>query len=380
MANRRALVKRRKAVRNIRKITRTMELIATARFKKALDRAIAAAAFTQKITELVGRPRARGRRPQASAARAQRGERRSRPAGADRQRGLCGGYNGNVLRAAIAHLDAQRSQGLRAPRATWSGKRGIAYFRFLRRPVAQQTSQIEDKPALRRGGAARQRAHRPLPARRDRLGRRGLHEVPLRRPAAPVVEHAAAALGRRGRRRGTRQAGKPVEYEFLPAPAEASSRRSCRRSFKVQLFKCFLDAAVSEQIARMVAMKAATETAGRHDQGADAPIQPRPPDADHQRAPGHHRRRRTRCPDPRALAEEQSDNASHGNHQRQHRHNHPGHRLDVRRRVRRRAPAGDLQRREDRVRAQGARRDLQPDRARCSSTWAAAACACVALG
>ena len=33
-------------------------------------------------------------------------------------------------------------------------------------------------------------------------------------------------------------------------------------SFKVKLFKCFLDAAVSEQIARMVAMKSATENAG----------------------------------------------------------------------------------------------------------------------
>jgi F-type H+-transporting ATPase subunit gamma len=32
-------------------------------------------------------------------------------------------------------------------------------------------------------------------------------------------------------------------------------------SFKVKLFKCFLDAAVSEQIARMIAMKAATENA-----------------------------------------------------------------------------------------------------------------------
>ena len=44
----------------------------------------------------------------------------------------------------------------------------------------------------------------------------------------------------------------------------------------------------------------------------------------------------------------------------QHRHDHPGHRLDVRRRVRRRPPAGDLQRREDRRRAQG--RQDPPDR------------------
>ena len=39
MAKARAIVKRRKSIQNIRKITRTMELIATARFKKALDRA-----------------------------------------------------------------------------------------------------------------------------------------------------------------------------------------------------------------------------------------------------------------------------------------------------------------------------------------------------
>ena len=53
MAKARAIVKRRKSVQNIRKITRTMELIATARFKKALDRATAAEAYTRKIAELV---------------------------------------------------------------------------------------------------------------------------------------------------------------------------------------------------------------------------------------------------------------------------------------------------------------------------------------
>ena len=52
MAKTRALVKRRKAIRNIRKITRTMELIATSRFQKALQRAVQAEAFTRKITEL----------------------------------------------------------------------------------------------------------------------------------------------------------------------------------------------------------------------------------------------------------------------------------------------------------------------------------------
>src|SRR5712672_526986 len=52
MAKARSIVIRRKAVQNIRKITRTMELIATARFKKALDRATEAEAYTRKIAEL----------------------------------------------------------------------------------------------------------------------------------------------------------------------------------------------------------------------------------------------------------------------------------------------------------------------------------------
>ncbi len=49
-------------------------------------------------------------------------------------------------------------------------------------------------------------------------------------------------------------------YEFLPS-AESILDEVLPTSFKVKLFKCFLDAAVSEQIARMVAMKAATENA-----------------------------------------------------------------------------------------------------------------------
>jgi F-type H+-transporting ATPase subunit gamma len=53
----------------------------------------------------------------------------------------------------------------------------------------------------------------------------------------------------------------PVEYEFLPEPKEILEQL-LPESFKVRLFKCFLDAAVSEQIARRVTMKAATENAG----------------------------------------------------------------------------------------------------------------------
>ena len=53
MAKARAIVKRRKAVRNIRKITKTMQMIATAKFQKSLKRAVGTKPFTQKVRELV---------------------------------------------------------------------------------------------------------------------------------------------------------------------------------------------------------------------------------------------------------------------------------------------------------------------------------------
>jgi F-type H+-transporting ATPase subunit gamma len=49
-------------------------------------------------------------------------------------------------------------------------------------------------------------------------------------------------------------------YEFLPDPVSILEE-IVPVSFKVRLFKCFLDAAVSEQISRMIAMRGATENA-----------------------------------------------------------------------------------------------------------------------
>jgi F-type H+-transporting ATPase subunit gamma len=53
MAKARALDRRRKSVKNIRKITRTMELIATARFKKAMDRSVASRDYTHRLAKIL---------------------------------------------------------------------------------------------------------------------------------------------------------------------------------------------------------------------------------------------------------------------------------------------------------------------------------------
>src|SRR6476646_8214037 len=101
MAKARALDKRRKSIRNIRKITRTMELIATARFKKAMDRAHAATAYTRRMTQLVADLANSGLEVKHPLLEGREKTERAILLVLSANRGLCGGYNGNVQRAAF---------------------------------------------------------------------------------------------------------------------------------------------------------------------------------------------------------------------------------------------------------------------------------------
>src|SRR4051812_15386639 len=105
MAKARIIVKRRKAVRNIRKITKVMQMIASSRYQKAYKRAMGTKPYVKKIAEMVASA--------VQAMRASGGEvehplMKEPAAGLKKtavliltsNRGLCGGYNGGVQRLA----------------------------------------------------------------------------------------------------------------------------------------------------------------------------------------------------------------------------------------------------------------------------------------
>ncbi len=147
MAKTRALVKRRKAIRNIRKITRTMELIATARFKKAMDRAVEADAYTRKIAELVaelGKSSGKGANHPLLA------DRPEPKAGVllvlSSNRGLCGGYNANVLKQLMKSLELTGQKY--EVKLELSGKRGIAFAKYRGLKTVAQYTHFEDKPSF----------------------------------------------------------------------------------------------------------------------------------------------------------------------------------------------------------------------------------------
>src|SRR5919206_364123 len=131
MAKARALDKRRKSIRNIRKITRTMELIATARYKKAMDRATAATSYTRRITQVVADLANAGLEVSHPLLEDHGKTERATLLILTANRGLCGGYNGAVMRTALPRLNELKT-GYTYVDIEIAGKRGIAAAKFRR--------------------------------------------------------------------------------------------------------------------------------------------------------------------------------------------------------------------------------------------------------
>lgn len=263
MAKARALDKRRKSIKNIRKITRTMELIATARFKKALDRAQSSMAYTDRIRKLVADLVHAGLDVSHPLLVERPVTRRATLLVLTGNRGFCGGYNGNVLRQAWQRLEElRRHSEIESVTFEMSGKRGIAACKF--RAVAPDRTfvQFEDKPSF---DEVEPLANRYLEdfvlGKLDRLDVAYTKFLSASKQAV-VVETLLPLGDLAGAEAATAPHAGQTPYEFLPS-AESILEEIVPASFKVSLFKCFLDAAVSEQIARMVAMKSATENADK---------------------------------------------------------------------------------------------------------------------
>lgn len=258
MAKARQIVKRRKAVTNIRKITKTMQLIATARFQQAYNRATATKPYTQKITRLVEELSA------ATAGTIEHALMKPNPDAAKdlllvltSNRGLCGGYNAGVIRRAVAHLHADEK---RVHELEVVGKKGNAYFRFMRRKVDKAILTIDDKPRFEQV--------EPIAAEymeRYEKGELGaiyvahMKFISTGRQTPEVIQ--LLPLAKAEAKEETDKPTAAAQYDFSPPPDQLL-KVLLPQSVKVRLFQCFTDMAVSENVARMVAMKAATDAAG----------------------------------------------------------------------------------------------------------------------
>jgi len=262
-ANIREIKGRIKAVGNIQRITKTMQLIASARFQKLQKRATEAQAYTRKVSEVVG-----------EVASSLGGEDLnlplatppSKPAGKElilvlsASRGFCGSYNANVMRPAIKHI---RDLGPDQIASEVVGKKGVALMKFSRLPIATFHDHIGDTPQYEDVQALAQRYMDDFIAGKYDAVRvaymqfismsKQTPEIMTLLPLEPPTPEEGAA-------------GTPVDaganYEFSPS-AEELLGELLPISVKSTLYQAFNEAAVSEQLARMVAMKAATDAAGK---------------------------------------------------------------------------------------------------------------------
>jgi F-type H+-transporting ATPase subunit gamma len=255
----RTIKKRMVAVGTIRRITKTMQMIATARFTAALARAKATRPYTDRIRELTGKLAAAAGEISHPLMRPEpKGPRREVMLVISSDRGLCGAYNANVLRTALQAIrrSGERGDSLRVETA---GRKATLFFKFARVEVAAK-HQIGDKPSYEAVEALARHYMQEFEAGKVDAVRvaymrfvsnsRQTPEVMTLLPLEPPVPASDSEVA----------AGPATMYDFSP-DAATLLEAILPRTVTVSLFQAFNDAVVSEQVMRMVAMKAATDNA-----------------------------------------------------------------------------------------------------------------------
>ncbi len=141
----REVLRRIKSVRNTRKITRTMELVATSKLKRAMDRMHAARPYSDALGELLRSLHAPGLEQEHPLLRRPAETKRAAVLLLTANRGFCGAFNANLIREARGRLDALRAEGVETELHI-AGKKGLAFFRFRGSAIASGTTDIGDAP------------------------------------------------------------------------------------------------------------------------------------------------------------------------------------------------------------------------------------------
>jgi len=272
MGKTREIKKRIKAVGNIRRITKTMQMIATSKFSRAAAAATATKPYTEGLFELVTELAATAgdmTHPLITGPADARKDAPELTLVITSDRGLCGPYNASVLRAAMVHFRA--SETARPPKGTLevAGKKGMGFFRYNSTPVTTQ-HQIGDKPTFEKIETLAQSyidkflagevsSVRVVYMKYYSAGRQAPEVIQLL-PLKPVIKPDAKTDFNNEVK--AERSGFNIIYEFSP-PAEDLLGDLLPATVKATLFQAFNDAIVSEHVARMVAMKGATENAGK---------------------------------------------------------------------------------------------------------------------
>jgi F-type H+-transporting ATPase subunit gamma len=268
MAKGRQLKGRIRSVQNTRKITKTMELVATSKLKRAQDRVIAARPYADALREVLAdlvTPDLADRFPllRQPKSPSKGGPSRAAVILLTSNRGLAGGFNSNLIKEARRRIEALEAEGY-AVELYGVGKKGIGFFKYLGRKLALERMDVGDRPTadhaaeivepLIRGFAAGELASVDLVQARFISA--------LQTPPATVRILPVEMAGKRdGRPPGGREPGKSANYILAPS-AEAILEQLLPLYVRNAVYRGLVETAAAEHGARRTAMKNATDNAG----------------------------------------------------------------------------------------------------------------------
>ncbi|MFD8493418.1 F0F1 ATP synthase subunit gamma [Amycolatopsis sp. NPDC059657] len=262
----RELRSRIKATKSIGKITKAMELIATSRITKARAKVAASRPYADEITNVLSALASGASTLDHPLLTERANPKRAAVLVVTSDKGQCGGYNSNVLRATEELLSLLREEG-KEPQIYLVGNKGLSYYRFRGREVVQSWTGFSDQPGYVNAVDAGEALVETFLAGVDDASK-GVDEIhvvytefismltqkPVAKRVAPLdVEYTDSEAEQASD-------GLQSTYEFEPS-AETLLGALLPKYINTRIYAALLESAASELAARRTAMKAASDNA-----------------------------------------------------------------------------------------------------------------------
>ncbi|MGB9887324.1 MAG: ATP synthase F1 subunit gamma [Moorellales bacterium] len=249
MPTMREIRRRIRSIQNTQQITRAMQMVAAAKLRKVQDRVVASRPYAAKLREVLERLVANLPPEVQHPLLEERPVKRVAYVVVTGDRGLCGGYNANILRLAEQTARMAEAEVLWLP----VGRKARDYFRRRRHQILREYVDLGDDPVFPQARElARELVELFVSQAFDRLYlvySQFLSPVRQKPQVVPLLPVARPEEGKSGR-----------EYLFEPPPAELFAAL-LPRYVEVQIYQMLLEAKAGEHGARMTAMEAATDNA-----------------------------------------------------------------------------------------------------------------------
>ena len=250
-----------KSVENTKKITKAMEMVAASKMRKAQDRMRAARPYAEKVRNIainLGQAHPDYVHPFMQINKAS-------AAGlivVTTDKGLCGGLNTNVMRLITGKLRELQGDGV-AVQTVAIGNKGLGFLNRVGAPVVAQVTQLGDTPHL-------EKLIGPVKVLLDQYAAGELQSVHIAytrfintMKQEAVIEQLLPLSAERMQQQARESNARNINWDYIYEPdAQSVIDDLLVRYVEALVYQSVAENMASEQSARMVAMKAATDNAG----------------------------------------------------------------------------------------------------------------------